>query len=288
MSEVPTRDAGPADTGAGEQATGVNSAPGPGVHWENTPTHDAGVWIAPPAGPEDLVFVSEAELAVNWAEWLDVTLSVLPVVGTVKDIVEAVTGRSLITDEDLDTLERVMAVVGALGTVGGAVSRAAGGHAADAAAEAVTRADAVREATEGWERSEATLDWLDAVDRARAAFEATDHGYDAVGRVMSKVGDVDTVADWVALVSQVAEAVVGDGVPDDGEDGPAEFVPGPDGAPAADDDVCYAPADDEPTDESVSYPPADDEPDLDPEEGGPAADPDESVSEPDGASPTWR
>lgn len=243
MSDGPTRDAGPTDAGVGEQCAGVNPEPGPGVQWENTPTQDAGLWIGPPAGPGELVFVSEAELAVDWVEWLDVTLSVMPVAGSIKDVFEAVTGNSILTGDDLGAMERVMAVVGALGVVGGAVSKASRMSAgadvaranADEAIEALEQADAVREASEGWARSDATLKFLDTLDEARAAIDAADE-YGALGRIMSDLGEIDTVADWMELVSKVAQAVSPGEAPEDVEDASTEATPEPDGGPSTYDD----------------------------------------------------
>ena len=235
-------DAGVTDAGVGEPCAGPNPDPAPGVYWEQTSSQDAGLWVGPIAGPtgpgepSDLVFIPEAELAKGFRGFVDTALSVTPIVGQVKDVVEAVTGHNFITGEDLSALERGLAVIGALGVLGKAVSVAgelsAGADlmrtVADKAVEAAKAADVVREGSTGFSRSEATLRFLDSLDEATAALRAADE-FNAVGKALanveafdtakhlaawgkglSRVGGIDSVVDWGNFIGALNVALIQD------------------------------------------------------------------------------
>lgn len=296
-------DAGPGDAGpVGEPCAGPNPDPAPGVWWENTQAQDAGLWVGPPAGPGELVFVPERYLTVSAVMWVDVVASVLPVVDNIKDVYEAVTGRGLFTGEELGAFDRVMAAVGALGVVGEVVSfaanltpaaRVATAYADDLVDVAKT-ADDARVASTGVSRSEATLKFFDALDEANAALKAVD-AYGEVGRAVSMVSEIDTASDYIELAKALIVTLGWDtvaiaaGVADvewsstsDADDAGHDDLAGPgtydDGystqlvepGAAVDDGACYPPADDEPSPDG-SFGPAADEPALG-DGGGPAPD----------------
>lgn len=221
------------DGGVGVPCAGPNADnpdPAPGVYWEQTNRHDAGLWVGPiygPYGPEDLVFIPEAELGKGFAQFVDVTLSVTPFVGQAKDVVEAVTGHNFITGEDLDGFERALAIIGALGTIGDATSYVAKGLAGvDEAAEVLKRVEAVREADPAGWSLDTTLKFWDAFTKADAAVRAAEMSRAGVaGRILSGVGKIDTFADWTELMATVAGAVSAEGgnEPDlDGDESPPE------------------------------------------------------------------
>lgn len=260
---VSSPDAGPRDAGVGEPCAGPgpNPPPGPGVQWEMTPSQDAGLWVGPIAGPysdEDLVFISEADLLTHWRDWADAIASVTPGVGTVKDVVEAVTGHNFITGEDLTTSERLLAVVGVLGALGEAAQQVARASAAvDDAADAARAADSLREASldrvadaaDAAERAtalrdlqESTLTFLEALDVSREAVRAAESSpAGRLGELMSGIGKIDDFSDWVGLASEVAQALAPEAPdqdpgtpPSDGDGGSQEDAGAPQDADTED------------------------------------------------------
>lgn len=132
-----------------------------------------------------------------FAALLSLGLDFIPGVGTVKGIVEAFTGRDLITGQELAWWERVLGVVplgGAL--VGGAVglSRAArhAGDVADATSDLARAADGVSDAARTTDRVGEAADAAGDVSRTgRAADEASD-----AARAGERTGEAaDTAAD---------------------------------------------------------------------------------------------
>jgi hypothetical protein len=67
---------------------------------------DGGILIMPPAGADEPPVWVYIETASGSAEELSAALSLLPIVGTVKDIIEGVSGKDLITGKDLSLRKR--------------------------------------------------------------------------------------------------------------------------------------------------------------------------------------
>jgi hypothetical protein len=87
----------------------------PIASWEHPPApspvspggvdQDGGILIMPPAGvDEPPIWVS---VSFSAAEELSSLLSLIPVVGTVKDVIEGVSGQDLITGDNLSTRKRL-------------------------------------------------------------------------------------------------------------------------------------------------------------------------------------
>jgi hypothetical protein len=166
---------------------------------------------------------------------LSVGLDFLPGVGTVKGIIEAITGRDLITGQELEWWERLLGVIPVIGGVAGVaaaaskVSKAA--DAADAAADAARAADRAADAADAAHDADRAADAADAAHdaakldesmgrHARPAEQATAQRLadnpDFNGRTFTAPPPPDPGYDWVDDLGRTYDAM-GDGTK-------AEFV----------------------------------------------------------------
>ncbi|HLL65741.1 MAG TPA: pre-toxin TG domain-containing protein [Micromonosporaceae bacterium] len=119
-------------------------------------------------------------LSVLFGVLLSLALDFTPVVGTTKGVVEAVTGRDLITGQELAWWERMLGIVPVLGGVAGLVGAAArGAGALDGIADAGRAAD---RASGGWSGAR----YVDDVSAADA------RAYDAI---RANTGDTARIAE---------------------------------------------------------------------------------------------
>jgi hypothetical protein len=113
---------------------------------------------------------------------LSVGLDFLPGVGTVKGIIEAVTGRDLITGQELEWWERLLGVIPVIGGVAGVAAAAAkvskAADAADAAADAARAADRAADAADAAHDADRAADAADAAHDADRAADAADAAHE--------------------------------------------------------------------------------------------------------------
>jgi hypothetical protein len=135
-------------------------------------------------------------LSVLFGVMLSLALDFTPGVGTVKGIIEAFTGRDLITGQELAWWERLLGVVPVLGGLAGAAAVARGidraADAADAVRDASRATDAARDVSRAEDATDAARDASRAEDAAEAAREARKRqlGHDpATGRYRPAEGE---------------------------------------------------------------------------------------------------
>jgi Pre-toxin TG len=202
------RDAGPPDLGPSSEYRPV----------------EGGYLVYPPGGPDE-VFVPESAFRTseNFIDGVDAVVSVIPVVGDVKDVVEFVTGHRLIDGQELSAMDRGFALIGAIGVVGdiaaGVRGLSAGAKIADRfeeqASDALKMIEEARSASAGTDAMHyETQRLFDAWGDLAAAKEIRDQ-YGATGRFIADTsGKIGSAHDAFEIAAFIASAVFGESAPD--------------------------------------------------------------------------
>jgi len=202
------RDAGPPDLGPSSEYRPV----------------EGGYLVYRPGGPDE-IFVPESEFKTseNFIDGVDAVVSVIPVIGEVKDVIEFVTGRRLIDGQELSAMDRGFALIGALGVVGhiaaGVRGLSAGAKIADRfeeqASDALKMINEAREASAGTDAIHYhTYRLFDAWEDLAASKVIRDQ-YGATGRFIADTSDkIGWAHDSSEIAVFVASAVFGESEPD--------------------------------------------------------------------------
>jgi hypothetical protein len=223
----PFVDAGPVDAGASDAQVPDAGVPydGYGPPPEDGSPHDAGYLIPLPAGP-GYEYIDPAEGLRSGVALASDLLNLVPVLGDIKGIIEAVTGRDLLTRDELGYIERTLNLLPLLGAAGEfaaakAALRAAARATSDVAetlAKEARAADVVRQAAlaakDGPAASAATLEMLDKLDEAAVALaQAADAASEGArlgspGTVLKVLAEkVDQAVDIAGLVPEDTKTV---------------------------------------------------------------------------------
>jgi hypothetical protein len=192
---------------------------------EDGSPHDAGYLIPLPAGP-GYEYIDPAEGLGSGIALASDLLNLVPVLGDIKGIVEAVTGKDLLTRDELGYIGRTLNLLPLLGAAGEfaaakAALRAAARETSDVAetlAREAQAADVVRRAAlaakDGPAASAATLEMLDKLDEAAVALaQAADAASEGArlgspGTVLKELAEkVDQAVDIAGLVAEDTNTV---------------------------------------------------------------------------------
>ncbi len=165
------------------------------------------------SGPSDCFGVAgsfnEAVLGMLGLVALSLILDFLPVIGTVKGVIEGITGSDLITGQELSWWERVLGVVPVIGAVAAAAAVAKAARAASEAAKvAAAAAEAARAAAAAADVAKAAKAASEAAKAAEAARELAKAASAAseAAKAEAAATDAAKAAEKAAEVAKAEEA----------------------------------------------------------------------------------